>query len=316
MPAATLPKPLRRTISTLPWPVQLPAPAQAPERRQLRLLLAELHPSLHIAHRRLGDVGVGYRMIVDHELIAVLHGQGDLHLGQQRFRIGPRTLLLLPPFVPHALITGGRPVGDHLAVHVDLAPGLPDRPRALRLRQPYAVQLTGCPPLPPVMELDDHSCSLLAEAITLHHASDQFAPLTASVRIQQLLLHLLERHRERRASTAGDPAIGPVLAHIAAHYDDDIRVADLAALAGLARSRFGERFRAWSGRSPMAFLRRYRIDRACEQLHDNGRCLDTIAQACGYADAFAFSKAFRAEMGLSPSAFRRRIGVPDMPSAD
>lgn len=270
--------------------------------RTLHLSVVELHPVLRVAHRLIGNVGVRYREIGDFEFIAVLDGHGVFQLGEQLFRYGPGSLLFIPPCVPHTLITRSGREGDHLAVHFDLSPQCPGSKRPGN----YRVELNGLRLPPAVSNWDDTSLALLAEAVTQRQASDPGSALRASVALQRLLLHLHDREEADDNDQLSDPAITAALACIADHYHEQLSVADLAAAAGLQRSRFAQRFKQWCGRPPMAFVRRYRIDRAADILRwEPGQPLAEIAMACGFADAFSFSKAFRAEMGQSPSEFRQ-----------
>jgi AraC-like DNA-binding protein len=49
-----------------------------------------------------------------------------------------------------------------------------------------------------------------------------------------------------------------------------------------------------------------RIDEAKRLLAASDRPIQAIAEACGFGDAFYFSRVFRKVAGQSPSAFRAR----------
>lgn len=274
---------------------------------QFHLALHALHPVVRLGHRLVGNVGVRYREIKDFEFIAVLDGHGDFYLDQACYRYQAGTLLFIPPSTPHTLISRSGTYGDHLALHVDLSPQIPGK----RRMQNYAVNIKDAPPLAPVMDLDNVALSLIAEAITQHRAQNPNSDLRASIAVQRLFLHVIEHQHQHHPGQQTDTAILSALACVDEHFQEQLSVDDLAAAAGLQRSRFAERFKAWSGRPPIAFLRRYRIDRAAEFLdQEPERSIASIASACGFADAFSFSKAFKAELGMSPSSYRQReIGV-------
>ncbi|HIS78945.1 MAG TPA: helix-turn-helix transcriptional regulator [Candidatus Caccousia stercoris] len=56
-----------------------------------------------------------------------------------------------------------------------------------------------------------------------------------------------------------------------------------------------------------AKLLQYRLNYSKQLLLDSGQSIQEIAAACRFADAFAFSKAFRRYYGLSPSQFRKNF---------
>jgi AraC-like DNA-binding protein len=49
-----------------------------------------------------------------------------------------------------------------------------------------------------------------------------------------------------------------------------------------------------------------RIDEACRRLADTDESVGRIAQECGYADHSAFTRQFRARVGVTPRGFRER----------
>jgi AraC family transcriptional regulator len=78
----------------------------------------------------------------------------------------------------------------------------------------------------------------------------------------------------------------------------------LAADAGVSVSTLCRTFRRQFGMSPVAALERLRLARAEPLLWLSNLPLSAIAVQCGFADAYHFSRRFRATYGVAPSAFR------------
>ncbi|PQA85801.1 AraC family transcriptional regulator [Marinicaulis flavus] len=121
-----------------------------------------------------------------------------------------------------------------------------------------------------------------------------------------------------RAGAEGAPEMKPVLAALAdrqigrtlslmhARPHEIWTVEGLAGEAGMSRSRYAEKFRALIGMSPLAYLSEWRLQKALALL-DNHQC--TIQQAAaesGYRSPAAFTRAFTAKFGASPTAYRRQ----------
>ena len=97
-----------------------------------------------------------------------------------------------------------------------------------------------------------------------------------------------------------------VVARLVARLDSPPNLAELAAEAGYSAFHFHRVFRGLVGEPVMALLRRLRLERAAILVRDDHRRpLLTIALECGYESHEAFTRAFRAAFGRSPSAFRR-----------
>jgi len=79
----------------------------------------------------------------------------------------------------------------------------------------------------------------------------------------------------------------------------------LAKTAGLSRTTFVARFRELVGETPFAHLTRWRMAHAQELLREEpATALADVATRAGYADEFAFSTAFRREVGVPPGVYR------------
>lgn len=93
-------------------------------------------------------------------------------------------------------------------------------------------------------------------------------------------------------------------AHARRRFTTGCTVAELAALVGMPTSSFSEIYLARRGHGPGQFLRHLRYQHACELLRGQQGVAE-VALACGYRNRASFSRAFRAEAGISPSDWRR-----------
>lgn len=83
---------------------------------------------------------------------------------------------------------------------------------------------------------------------------------------------------------------------------------DLAEIAGLSLSRFAETFASAVGETPAAYLRRWRLLVARQDLQ-NGDRVDAVARRYGYQSTEGFARAFRQHYGENPLAMRgSRVG--------
>jgi AraC family transcriptional regulator len=105
----------------------------------------------------------------------------------------------------------------------------------------------------------------------------------------------------------------PVLAHLAAHLDDEISLAGLAAEAGLSPSHLHRIFSDLVRETPKELTLRLRLERAAVLLLTSSDTILDIALNCGFQSHEVFCRAFRRRFGMTPSAYRRRgfVGGPD-----
>lgn len=88
-----------------------------------------------------------------------------------------------------------------------------------------------------------------------------------------------------------------------------VPLGELADAAGVSVSTLCRVFQRQFGLGPVAALERLRLARAEPLLWMSNLSLQAIAVQCGFADAYHFSRRFRAVYGLAPSAFR--AATPD-----
>lgn len=94
-------------------------------------------------------------------------------------------------------------------------------------------------------------------------------------------------------------------------HSSSLTIRYIAEYAGLSPSRFAHRFRDEVGLSPMAWLNRFRIQRAQVLLNTTRRPVAEIARLVGLPDPAHFSRLFHRETGVSPRAYRRHQRLND-----
>ncbi|MGG6240348.1 helix-turn-helix domain-containing protein [Nodosilinea sp. AN01ver1] len=107
-----------------------------------------------------------------------------------------------------------------------------------------------------------------------------------------LAVHLLRQYavdRPKAGPTAVDFVGGlrdrqllPVLSYIHEAIDQDLRLADLAAIAGLSPFHFSHQFKQAMGVAPYQYVLRQRIERAKQLLKQTNHSIVEIALLCGF----------------------------------
>ena len=98
------------------------------------------------------------------------------------------------------------------------------------------------------------------------------------------------------------------------NYSRNVGVEETARTCGVSRSCLYRAFQAEFRCSPSDYLTRFRIQRACQLLCHSTLSVSAVAVSAGFADPFYFSRAFRREVGCSPSAYRtQKTGGAESP---
>ncbi len=98
--------------------------------------------------------------------------------------------------------------------------------------------------------------------------------------------------------------------HIHQHYNENIEIKKMAALAGISVSQFERRFQHILGYTPYEYLQRVRIAAARSLLETTNRTIVDIACAIGFYDHSHFNRTFKRIAGTSPGHYRRSHVAP------
>lgn len=127
------------------------------------------------------------------------------------------------------------------------------------------------------------------------------------------LLARLRDHLESRAPAAPQSApeiacssepFNALLRHVNAHINEPLVLGELAQRFFLNASYCGELFKTVTGETFTHYVRRRRLEQACDLLAHTSLSLSQIAARVGYADLPYFSRVFAASYGVSPSRWR------------
>jgi AraC-like DNA-binding protein len=98
----------------------------------------------------------------------------------------------------------------------------------------------------------------------------------------------------------------PVLTFIRAHLGEPLTIDILAKAARLSRSRLHALFQDHLDLPPLSYVKRLRIAQASRMLLLSDASIKEIAEQCGFANPYHFSREFKAGKGQPPLHYRRQ----------
>lgn len=95
-----------------------------------------------------------------------------------------------------------------------------------------------------------------------------------------------------------------VKSYIAQNYMDELRLKQLADIAGMSPSAFSRFFKLHTGRNLSEYIIDIRLGYAARLLVDTSRSISEISFDCGFNNLSNFNRIFKRKKGCSPSEFR------------
>ncbi len=90
------------------------------------------------------------------------------------------------------------------------------------------------------------------------------------------------------------------------NFDQGITVSEAASYVFLSQGYFTRAFRDDTGISPMNYLMKKRIEKACKLLQNNEIKVSAISLQSGFSSPQRFNVAFRKQMGMTPMEYRKK----------
>ena len=287
--------------------------------------LTRLSPFVRLAHHFAAgpDWRIPPRVIFDHLLLYTRDGSGWLTVGDERRRIGPRSLFVVPPGIVHETTHDpGSPnlmynlhfdfieEADSALVPVNLATPEETLARTDWLGTPFA----GDDRLHLPTRIEGFAPAVYETLFfTILGSARSRAPgdlLQAKGAMLQLLAHLYHANsyagHRGTASPASLQRLDQMPAHIEERLADALTVGALAALCNMSETHFRRSFRARFGRSPADYIVQCRLARARHLLVYENLPICRIAEMTGYQSVHYFTRAFAAAFGEPPAAYRAR----------
>lgn len=134
--------------------------------------------------------------------------------------------------------------------------------------------------------------------------------------VQQFLTILYELSRCENARTLASSSYTKVTVEddsrrilkvknfISKNYMDELRLPELASLAGMSSSAFSRFFKLHTGRNISEYIIDLRLGYAARMLVDTAKSISEIGFDCGFNNLSNFNRIFKKKKGCSPSEFR------------
>lgn len=212
-------------------------------------------------------------------------------------------ICLLPSGLEHRASLEG--TSEHLALYLD--PNLINRAASdarLKGRFELAERYLRKDPV-----ISNVGFALLAELDSEGLSGRLYAESLANVLAIHLLRHYTNEDIRPPIFQGGlsGPKLRQVTEFIADNYTKDIKLAELAQVAGMSSFHFAREFKRSTGTTPHQYLIKYRVERAKTLLSSDDLPLIEVGLRSGFSHQSHFTRLFRKVTGTTPHLYRNKL---------
>lgn len=133
--------------------------------------------------------------------------------------------------------------------------------------------------------------------------------IAAANQLRQLLVRIANYRDQQARHKRGEFDISAIQRHMREQVSRPLTLQQLAAIAGVSKSHFAQRYRQLTGYAPIRHFTHMKIEAACRLLDSSQQSVKQVAAALGYDDPLYFSRVFRRVVGVSPREYRSSVSA-------
>jgi AraC-like DNA-binding protein len=252
-----------------------------------------------LLHNAAGLDPAGMRVLRRFTLVLIVEGRGYYQDERgTKAEFGPGDALLVFPEIAHAY--GPLPGQEWAQVYFVF-----DGPQFRLWRTQGLLS-----PARPVLRLGtvDYWRQRLHAVVHAEPLHSACAPLRAMGRLLEVLAEMIATDAESTRQDGRDAWLEKSLRLLGDRGTTGwVSPQETARQVGLNYENFRKRFAQLTGESPARHQKRRRLEWACAAIYHGEHSLKQIAATLGFCDVFHFSKAFKQQIGMTPSDYRRRV---------
>jgi len=147
----------------------------------------------------------------------------------------------------------------------------------------------------------------IADMIDEYHGKRPGYKTLLTSKFTELVVYLSRHHESSGKTSEGQVMhLAAAVSYIEDHYLDHLTLEDIALYANISVRHLNRIFKSFYQTSPIAYLQRLRMERACQLLRLTRLPITQVSYQSGFNDSNYFTRLFTKTYGMSPKLFRQK----------
>ena len=152
----------------------------------------------------------------------------------------------------------------------------------------------------------EYVSSLVQVMINEYETKEHGYQTMLASRFMELVVYLSRQYDHKEKGVDNSLMhLASAMSYIEDHYLDQVTLEEIASRSELSVRHLNRIFQAYYQTTPIAYIHRLRLERACTLLKQTNRSITDIAYECGFNDSNYLTRQFKKSFGITPKAYRK-----------
>ncbi|WNS46907.1 helix-turn-helix domain-containing protein [Paenibacillus sp. MMS20-IR301] len=152
----------------------------------------------------------------------------------------------------------------------------------------------------------EYVSALVQAMISEYETKQQGYQTMLASRFMELVVYLSRQYDHQESGLMGSLMhLASAISFIEDHYLEQITLEEIAAKSNISVRHLNRICKSYYQTTPIAYLQRLRLERACTLLKQTSLSITDISYACGFNDSNYLTRQFKKIIGMTPKAYRR-----------
>lgn len=154
----------------------------------------------------------------------------------------------------------------------------------------------------------EYSSALVATMIKEYEAKEPGYQTLLASRFMELVVYLSRLYDHQEKGVANSLMhLASAISYIEDHYLEEVTLEEISNQSGISVRHLNRIFQSYYQTTPVAYIQRLRLERACTLLMQTNLSVTEISVKCGFNDSNYFTRQFKKVYGITPKAYRKTI---------